>query len=108
MVDLSRLGIPSLLVAIALMALGCGGGSVALCEKYQECNGGNDADFDACLASADGLSAIAAAYDCGEQYNKLLECLETRGTCEDKRFVADCDDEGDSLEACQDAASARK
>lgn len=108
MADLSRLGIPSLLVATALMALGCGGGSAALCEKLQQCYGGNDADFDACLASTDGVAAIAAAYDCSDQYDKLIECTETKGTCSEKRFSADCNDEGDSLDACQEAASAKK
>lgn len=92
------------LAALALAAMGCGGSAAALCEKVQECRGGNDSDLDACVAQMNGAMQIAATYDCSDQYAKYADCVETKGTCSGKQLVAECGDEDEALRTCQNQA----
>ena len=88
---------------------GCGGGVGAdSCNASIECEGGNDADINACIAATEGLANEAAAYDCSDAFDKLIECVDKVGICKSGHYQADCGDEADALSKCEKAASARK
>ena len=102
--DNRMLSVPFLLL-LALALAGCSTPYTAICDKEQECSGGNDMDVAACVAAGDTLGDVAAAYGCAEQHSVYAACLEAKGSCENGKFRASCDDERDSLGKCQDAAS---
>jgi len=85
----------------------CGSVYSDLCDRQAQCQGGNDADIDACVASAEGAEEVASAYDCGDPYDKLVDCLDRTSNCDDKNFQSTCNDEYQALDLCEDAASAR-
>lgn len=103
--DTRMLSVPFLL-ALALAVAGCSTPYTAICDKVQECSGGNDMDVAACVAAGDTAGDVASAYGCADQYSVYAECLEAKGTCDNGHYRAECDDEKDALEKCQDAASA--
>lgn len=78
-----------------------------LCQQQADCEGGNDADVDACIAETNGQAEVAAAYDCSDAFDKLSDCIEASGRCSDGKFETDCGSESAALGACIDAASAR-
>lgn len=95
-----------LTAALGLLLLaGCGSSYGARCDSAVQCGGGNDRDVDACIAALNGAEQVAAAYDCGDAYFKLSDCVERTSTCNDKRFQANCKDESEALNKCEDAAS---
>ena len=77
------------------------------CERQAECEGGNDLDIDACVAGFEGSADVAAAYDCGDPFDKLVDCFDRTGNCDSNDYKTNCDDEEDALKKCQEAASAR-
>jgi hypothetical protein len=94
--------------ALCLLALtACTGVYADLCEREAQCRGGNDADIDACVARAEGEEDAASAYDCSDPYDKVVDCLDRTGNCDDKDFESSCNDEYEALSNCEDAASAR-
>lgn len=98
----------SFLVAFALASLaltGCSSQIQAYCEAKAECRGGNDKDIDACVAENEGAQDAASAYDCSEPYDKLADCIESKGKCENGNYGADCGPEYVALSACQSGAS---
>ena len=104
------------IVLIATLGLalnaGCGSQAANICLAQADCEGGNDADVDACIALQDGASHYAAAYDCGEAYAKLIDCDETTSVCvkdKDKsRYNNSCGEQSKALNSCTEAASARR
>ncbi len=105
------------IVLIATLGLalnaGCGSQATDICLAEADCVGGNDADVDACIAVQDGASNYAAAYDCGEAYAKLIDCIETTSVCntDDKskhRYINSCGEQSKALNSCAEAASARR
>jgi hypothetical protein len=100
----------ALLVLILVAAAGCGSAINDYCDKWAECEGGNEKDRDACVVILEGDARAAGIYDCSEEWNDRLECREKYATCEgdDLRFNGACDSERDKLDACIDAASANE
>jgi hypothetical protein len=95
------------LMAVALTALAsCGSRFSDYCEAQAQCVGGNDADIDACIASSEGEADVAAAYDCSDAFDRVVDCLDT-ARCEDGDFDVNCGDEIKAYGSCADAASAR-
>ena len=81
------------------------------CQAEADCEGGNDADVDACVDGKKAQEDIADAYDCGDAFNDAADCLEGKGVCENAHFsVKDpsCDAKRTALAACEKAASSAK
>ncbi|MEO7329162.1 MAG: hypothetical protein ABI193_11315 [Minicystis sp.] len=104
----TTLFLSSLLLAASAFLTGCGSRAADSCNAAIECGGGNDADINACIAATDGLANEAAAYDCADAFDKVLDCIEKTGTCKSGSYHSDCGDEADALGKCEKAASARK
>lgn len=91
----------------------CSGRFADLCEKEKDCQGGNDADVDACIERSRGAEEVASAYDCSEPFEKYADCLEEKSTCGDnngrKSFSSGgaCNAAEEAFESCQQAASAK-
>lgn len=95
-----------LIAALGLtLTAGCGSSYGDLCAAAIQCEGGNDQDVDACIANSNGAEDVAAAYDCGDAYFKLSECIDKTNTCDNKHFRASCNDEASALNKCEEAAS---
>ncbi len=93
-------------VALGLLVLaGCGNSYGDRCASAIQCSGGNDKDVDACVATVNASEEIAAAYDCGDAYFKLSDCIDKTSTCDNKHFQANCKGESDALKTCENAAS---
>jgi hypothetical protein len=95
---------------LLLPLLNCSSKIATLCEQQQTCEGGNDKDVKACEEEIAGERDVAAAYDCKDQFNQVLECVTDKGSCNNKRFVGgtSCNALSESLEACKKAASGVK
>ena len=96
------------LVLVGVAASGCGAQFDGYCTKKMQCEGGNDADIDACAATLAAGRSYAEAYDCAVPYGKYTDCLDNRATCESRAYGAKCDDEAKALASCEEAASATK
>ena len=95
------------LLLLGAGTLGCGNRYADYCEADAQCRGGNDADIDACVAQVTAAEDIAAAYECSDAFDKLADCSERTGTCDDQSYSTSCDDENEALGRCIEAASAR-
>ncbi len=82
------------------------------CQSSIDCEGGNDKDVDACVAEARGTENRAEAYDCGDQFETVIDCVKDNGTCKDengkKSFTTGdtCKAKNEALTACVLAATA--
>jgi hypothetical protein len=86
----------------------CSGTFSDICEKEKDCEGGNDADIDACVEGARGAEEVASAYDCSDAFDKVVDCTVDRGVCKDGHFDSSaCDAEQKALQSCQRAASGK-
>ena len=99
----------ALVGALALSLPSCASTYADLCQKQRDCEGGNDADLEACVEAAHGAEEIAAAYDCRDAFDKQVACLESKAVCNNKRFdESACRAEEDAVEACEKAASGKR
>ena len=60
------------------------------CAQRAACEGGNDRDVNACVASFNGTLAEAAAYGCRDVYNVLVQCLLSGAHCVNGHLGAEC------------------
>ena len=97
-----------LAAVLGLTLTACGTSYSEFCASAIQCEGGNDADVNACVAVANGAEDEAAAYDCSDAYFKHLECVEKTSTCSKTHFDANCKSERDALHSCENAASGRR
>ena len=94
-----------LVLAVAAMAVpGCGSSLSDQCQQQIQCEGGNDADVDACIGVADGAEEVAAAYSCDDAYSKVVDCYTSTGHCKQGHWSTDCSHQEASLGACEEAA----
>lgn len=71
-----------LTLALALVgAAGCGPDIGAICEKQEDCLGGNESDLDACTAAAEGAAEMADDIGCADEFDAVLTCLEPKLEC---------------------------
>jgi hypothetical protein len=98
----------SLVLVLLAPLAACTSRARTYCESKAACEGGNDADIDACVIGVDASEEVAAAYDCAEAFDKAAECVETAGFCDNGKYKDGCDDVDDALDACIAAASARR
>lgn len=97
-----------LAAALGLTLTACGTSYSDICASSIQCEGGNDADVNACVAVLNGAEDEAAAYDCSDAYFKRLDCVEKTSTCSKTHFDDNCGAESSALHACEQAASGRK
>lgn len=95
-------------LAAAPGLVACKGQARSFCEAKIQCEGGNDADIDACAIDLGAAEDTAAAYDCANAFTREADCVERSGTCDAGKYRNSCDDEDDSVEACIEAASDRR
>ena len=88
--------------------VGCTSRARSFCDSKIQCEGGNDADVEACVIGVESSEDVAAAYDCGSAFDKAADCVETAGRCDAGKYKSSCDAEDDALEACIKAASDRR
>lgn len=91
-----------LALALVLTTAACGSDLTAACEHSCECapdrcNG--DEDIDVCVAEGEAQADIASVYDCGEQFDALVECITEERSCE---VESACAPVADTLDACMD------
>lgn len=79
------------------------------CQAEADCEGGNDADVDACVDGKKGDEDVADAYDCGDAWGKYADCADGNGSCVNGKYSpADCSAQRNAVSSCENAASARK
>ena len=74
------------------MAPGCGSGTGDICAQAKQCEGGNDADEQACNIVSDEQADIADLHGCGSEFNAYVDCLVDNSRCNNHRYKPD---EGD-------------
>jgi hypothetical protein len=95
----------SLLALVALAVCGnmtgCGGYS-ALCVDAMDCEGGNDADVDACVVTLDYYEDRSSLEGCEPEWDELYACVNEEARCRDRNFSADgyCDRENERWVDC--------
>jgi len=67
-----------------------------------DCEGGNDADLDACVVDSEATEDVAYTYDCGDFWEDLVACTDERSRCGNNNFGPgdDCDAEENRLADC--------
>src|SRR5579883_1037349 len=81
---LSRFAPLFVLGALALVA--CSGEYSDYCGKKIDCEGGNDKDKSACNDSTEGQENSASDYGCGDQFDKLADCVKNNSSCNNKQY----------------------
>jgi hypothetical protein len=104
-------GVGLFLMALALSLANCTGQFRAYCEARFGCEPGNEKDIDACVSQLEGASDIAEAYDCGDEFDELADCITAKGACVNGNFQEpddSCEPKSDAYKKCTSAASAKK
>jgi hypothetical protein len=93
------LGLAALVVACA--ATGCSPYG-ALCVDEIDCEGGNDADIEACEIRYQAAEDVAAVWGCEDRWDDYVFCLDDRYRCSGGNWTHDdiCDDERKAFENC--------
>ena len=102
--------ISMLSLGLLFVSVSCSGKAGDFCDKSKDCNGGNDKDRDACVATVNALSDVADDYDCGDQFDNYFDCVTDNSICKDGKLEADdaCKSQGVAYITCQAAASGKK
>lgn len=98
---------------VALASVACKSTYSDYCKARQECEGGNDADIDACIETSRASEDVASAYDCEDSFDKYAECYKAKGSCKsvgNTKFydLSACGEEAKAYSSCTQAASGRK
>jgi len=104
----------NLLVLASLITVACSSVVNDICESQFSCEGWNDTDLEACIASSEGARDSADAYGCKDKYDALLECKSSDMRCtteegEKPKWVSEakCTSESETYLKCIGAASSR-
>ncbi|MRG91948.1 hypothetical protein [Polyangium spumosum] len=67
-----------------------------------DCEGGNDADLDACVVDSETAEDVAYTYDCGDFWEDFVACTDDRSRCSNNNFGPgdDCNAEANRLQEC--------
>jgi hypothetical protein len=96
------------LAITALIACTLGGCSSygSLCAARMDCEGGNEADYDACMLGYETTEELSNLHGCGDFLDRYLVCFEAQSHCDGSadRWTDDndCDDERRDLNDCID------
>ena len=79
------------------------------CDKQANCRGGNDKDRAACADELRGQEKAASDYGCADQFDAEYTCRNNTASCVNGKFEAqNCGPQGDALDNCIKANSARR
>jgi hypothetical protein len=94
-------------VMVVALATGCRGQEYEdYCDKVRSCGGGNDKDQNACVDTMEGEEDVADDYGCGDQFDKLVECLKKNAVCQAGVLVTTaCKDQDVNYGDCTGASS---
>ena len=75
-----------------------------ICADAMDCEGGNDADVDACIVSFDYMEDRSSLEGCDPEWDDLVACFEDEARCSNNNFSAQgyCDREGQRWGDCVD------
>jgi hypothetical protein len=80
----------ALALPFAISSQGCGT-AYSVCDVVCECTHCNDRTHDECIIGVDRLLDVGDAYDCSEDVDAYLDCVENDSDCDDTAFDAnDC------------------
>lgn len=89
-----------LATAVALAAAGCASFG-SYCEDAAACEGGNEADQEACTLRLERDEDRATARACEEDFDAYFECLEDSSECVDGVYDGSaCAEEGETIGEC--------
>ena len=116
----SGFAVMTLGVALALGAVGCSDQMKDYCDKMVTCEGGNDKDKDVCKDRIRGEEDAADDYDCGDQFDAVLDCIVSNSTCQvsgstnnyttfnPSTSIDACAAQENALTTCEDNATGHK
>lgn len=75
------------------------------CTDKEDCEGGNDADIEACEVGLHYQEDIASRHGCGEYFGLLQDCIEDNAKCDSDFDVYgidgdDCEEESIDYSNC--------
>ncbi len=75
-----------------------------ICDAAMNCEGGNEADYDACVIGYDYQEEKSDLYGCGDFLDRYLECFELQASCNNDNWSdqGDCGDERKDFNDCID------
>lgn len=82
---------------------GCGGGTGGFCDAAAECEGGNDADVDACNDRFDTATELADLKNCTSEWDEYFDCRDENARCNDDNYDSDgdtCESERERYNKC--------
>jgi hypothetical protein len=88
---------------VASACAGCGGGAGSYCNEARQCEGGNDADEQACNIREDEGAQLADLRNCSQEYDDFASCVYDNARCNNKAYTPDdqtCADEADRYAKC--------
>jgi hypothetical protein len=90
--------------ALLLALVGCSGRYSDLCTMADDCEGGNDADYDACVSDLETEEDIASNWGCDQEWDELIDCALDNNDCNNDHFVIEdnCDNEMERYGNCVD------
>ena len=102
-----RRACPWLMGAVLSLLAGCTDASItALCEEAEDCAGGGDDAYDACIIRMEAYEDLAAVHGCEAEWEDFLLCFEENAECDEDDDELEpedkCDDEEDDFEDCVD------
>ncbi len=101
-------GLVAWLFLAGAAATGCSR-AAEYCDAKCECELCNDRKYDACVIDKAADIDEADAYDCGDDYDKYLQCRLDESDCDNHHWTTndpdDCDSERDDWHDCRDDAS---
>jgi hypothetical protein len=89
-------------VASVSLAAGCRSFG-DFCTEKMDCEGGNDADIEACEVGQFATADTADLYGCGGLFDEYWACAETEFECENDSYFIDgnaCEDEARDYNGC--------
>jgi|WetSurMetagenome_2_1015567.scaffolds.fasta_scaffold635828_1 hypothetical protein len=69
------------MLILSFGVVGCKGTAREYCEKRITCQGGSSKDEDACTDTFNGQSDVADDYECGDQFDSYLDCMNDHSAC---------------------------
>jgi len=93
------------LAALPLGALACSGPDIdTMCDKIEDCRGGNDKDVEACVIELEHLEDSYDEIGCSSEFDEYFECVEGNATCKDKSWSVHsgnaCETENNAFQRC--------
>lgn len=101
---LLKLKLSALALVLASGVVGCGSSYSAYCTEKMDCEGGNDADLEACEISNEASEDVASVYGCDVEWEEFFLCVEEDSDCDNDVYIPDLDclDKYEDYQDCVD------